>query len=334
MAEKKRLLTGLQSSGDLHIGNYFGALKPFVDMYEAYESFLMIADYHALTSLRDPEAMRRNTINVVKDYLAAGVDPNKAVIFRQSDNQDHTELGWVLDCMVTVPFLMQAHSYKDKVAKGIEPNAGLFTYPMLQAADITLYDIDVVPVGEDQRQHLEYTREAVGKFNRAYSPVVYTDAHLDVSKSDIPEEYRILKEPQEKILDSVGVVPGTDGNKMSKSYGNTIPLFASQETVEKAVMSIVTDSNGTRPENVYAIHRLLKPATELDPIYEANTGRYGDLKKMLAADLEAYFGPMREKRAQISDDDVRSVLADGVQRAKEVSHHTLTRVRDAIGISM
>jgi len=236
MAEKKRLLTGLQSSGDLHIGNYFGALKPFLDMYEEYDSFLMIADYHALTSVRDPEQLRKNVINVVKDYLAVGVDPEKAIIFRQSDNQDHMELGWVLDCMVTVPFLMQAHSYKDKVAKGIEPNAGLFTYPMLQAADITLYDVDVVPVGEDQRQHLEYTREAVGKFNRAYGE-------------------NLLKEPQEKIYDSVGVVPGIDGAKMSKSYGNTIPLFGTLEETEKAVMSIVTDSTGERPENVYAIHR-------------------------------------------------------------------------------
>ncbi len=311
---KQRLLTGLQSSGDLHIGNYFGALKPFVDMYEEYESFLMIADYHALTSLRDPEAMHRNTMNVVKDYLAAGVDPEKAVIFRQSDNQDHMELGWVLNCMVTVPFLMQAHSYKDKVAKGVEPNAGLFTYPMLQAADITLYDVDVVPVGEDQRQHLEYTREAVGKFNRAYGET--------------------LKEPATKILDGVGVVPGTDGAKMSKSYGNTIPLFGSPKQIEKAVMGIVTDSEGERPENVYAIHRLIKSTEELDPIYDAHKGRYGDLKKLLATDLEALIAPMREKRDTISDDDVKAVLADGVQRAKEVSHRTLERVRTAIGISL
>jgi tryptophanyl-tRNA synthetase len=274
----------------------------------------MIADYHALTSLRDPEAMHRNTMNVVKDYLAAGVDPEKAVIFRQSDNQDHMELGWVLNCMVTVPFLMQAHSYKDKVAKGVEPNAGLFTYPMLQAADITLYDVDVVPVGEDQRQHLEYTREAVGKFNRAYGET--------------------LKEPATKILDGVGVVPGTDGAKMSKSYGNTIPLFGSPKQIEKAVMGIVTDSEGERPENVYAIHRLIKSTEELDPIYDAHKGRYGDLKKLLATDLEALIAPMREKRDTISDDDVKAVLADGVQRAKEVSHRTLERVRTAIGISL
>jgi tryptophanyl-tRNA synthetase len=311
---KKRLLTGLQSSGTLHIGNYFGALKPFVDTYEEYDSFLMVADYHALTSLRDPQALHDNIVNVVKDYLAVGVDPAKCVIFRQSDNQDHMELGWVLNCMVTVPFLMQAHSYKDKVAKGLDANAGLFTYPMLQAADIALYDIDVVPVGEDQRQHLEYAREAVGKFNRAYGD--------------------ILKEPAEKIIDGVGVVPGTDGAKMSKSYGNTIPLFGTTDEIEKAVMSIVTDSSGDRPEHVYAIHRLLKSAEELDPIYETNKGRYGDLKKILIADLEEFIAPMRERRDNITDEQVKAVLADGVTRAKEVSNKTLEKVRAAIGIAL
>ena len=217
-----------------------------------------------------------------------------------------------MNCMVTVPFLMQAHSYKDKVAKGIEPNAGLFTYPMLQAADIALYNIDTVPVGEDQRQHLEYTREAIGKFNRAYGET--------------------LKEPQEMILDGVGVVLGTDGLKMSKSYRNTIPLFGSTEEIQKAVMSIVTDSTGDRPENVYAIHRLLKSAAELDPIYEANKGRYGDLKKLLTADLEAFIAPMREVRATITDEMVQEVLAAGVDKAKAVSHVTLKKVRSAIGI--
>jgi tryptophanyl-tRNA synthetase len=311
---KKRLLTGLQSSGTLHIGNYFGALKPFVDIYEEYDSFLMVADYHALTSVRDPKVMHDNILSVVKDYLAVGVEPSKCVIFRQSDNQDHTELGWVLNCMVTVPFLMQAHSYKDKVAKGIDANAGLFTYPMLQAADIALYDTDVVPVGEDQRQHLEYAREAVGKFNRAYGD--------------------ILKEPAEKIIDGVGVVPGTDGAKMSKSYGNTIPLFGTTEEIEKAVMSIVTDSSGDKPEHVYAIHCLLKDASELDPIYEAHKGRYGDLKKILATDLEAFIAPMREKRNAITDEDVKAVLADGVTRAKTVSNRTLEKVRQTIGIAL
>jgi len=309
---KKRLLTGLQSSGTLHIGNYFGALKPFLDVYEDYNSHLMIADYHALTSLRDPVQLRDNIVNVVKDYLAIGVDPDKAIIFRQSDNQDHTELAWVLNCMVTVPFLMQAHSYKDKVAKGLEPNAGLFTYPMLQAADIVLYDIDVVPVGEDQRQHLEYTREAVGKFNRAYT--------------------EILKEPKEMILEGVGTVPGTDGNKMSKSQGNTIPLFGSKEEIEKAVMSIVTDSDGDRPEHVYAIHKLIKPEAELEELYEKHKGRYGDLKKALAADLEEMIAPMRKKRDAITDGQVQEVLQAGVEKAKYTSNKSLSMVRSAIGI--
>lgn len=310
----KRLLTGLQSSGTLHIGNYFGALKPFLDIYQDYDSYLMVADYHALTSLKDPEAMHENIISVVKDYLAVGIDPEKCIIFRQSDNQDHTELGWVLNCMVTVPFLELAHAYKDKVAKGLEANAGLFTYPMLQAADITLYDIDVVPVGEDQRQHLEYTREAVGKFNRAFGDT--------------------LKEPKEMILDSVGVVPGVDGEKMSKSKGNTIPLFGTPEEIKKAVMSIVTDSAGDFPEHVYAIHKLLKSEEELKPIYEENKGRYGDLKKLLVEDLEAFIGPMRERRNAISDDDVKAVLRDGVAKAKEVSNVTMVRVREQIGIAL
>ncbi|MCD5381564.1 MAG: tryptophan--tRNA ligase [Candidatus Pacebacteria bacterium] len=310
---KKRLLTGLQPSGTLHIGNYFGVLKPFFDIHEDYESMLMVADYHALTSLRDPEALRQNTIDVVKDYLAIGVDPAKVTIFRQSDNQDHTELGWILNCMVTVPFLQQAHSYKDKIAKGLEANAGLFTYPMLMAADILLYDTDTVPVGEDQRQHLEYTREAVGKFNRAYGEV--------------------LKQPAEKIYKDVGVIPGTDGQKMSKSYRNTIPLFGTEEEITKAVMSIVTDSEGDRPENVYSIHRLLKSEEELESVYQENAGRYGDLKKILIADLEAFSGPMRDKRNSITEEEVIAVLAEGAEKARSISGPTLKKVRKAIGIS-
>lgn len=312
---RRRLLTGLQSSGTLHIGNYFGALKPFLDIYQDYDSYLMVADYHALTSLRDPVAMRQNIYDVVKDYLAVGVDPERCVIFRQSDNQDHTELAWVLNCMVSVPFLELAHAYKDKVAKGMDANVGLFTYPMLQAADITLYDIDVVPVGEDQRQHLEYTREAVGKLNRAY-------------------ETELLKAPAEMILDGVGIVPGIDGEKMSKSKGNTIPLFGSTEDIHQAVMRIVTDSAGDRPEHVYAIHRLLKPAAELDSLYDAHKGRYGDLKKLLVEDLEAFIAPLRERRAAITDTQVKDVLAAGVAKAKETSHATIDRVRQVIGIAL
>ncbi|MCA9355730.1 tryptophan--tRNA ligase [Candidatus Kaiserbacteria bacterium] len=310
--EIKRLLTGLQPSGNLHIGNYFGALKPFLDIYENYESYLMVADYHALTSLRDPESLRRNTLNIVRDYLAVGLDPDKVVIFRQSDNQDHMELAWILNCMVTVPFLQQAHSYKDKLAKELEPNVGLFTYPMLQASDIVLYNTDLVPVGEDQRQHIEYTREAVGKFNRTFGET--------------------LKAPQEMILKSVGIIPGTDGEKMSKSYKNTIPLFGTTSEIEKAVMSIVTDSQGERPENVYAIHKLFRQEKELESIYDENRGRYGDSKKLLIADIEKFISPLREKRSLITDEDVKEVLKSGAEKAKSVSSKTLATVRKAIGI--
>src|SRR5665213_900936 len=220
----QRLLTGIQSSGALHVGNYFGALKPFAELAGEYDSTLMVADYHALTSLKEPSALRTNIMNVVKDYIAVGIDPSNVIIFKQSDVPEHTELAWIFDCLVTVPFLMQAHSYKDKVAKGLEANAGLFTYPMLMAADILLYDTDVVPVGEDQRQHIEYAREAAAKFNIAFGET--------------------FKEPKEMIIRDVGVIPGTDGKEMSKSYGNTIPLFGTKDEITKAVMSIMTDSKG------------------------------------------------------------------------------------------
>jgi tryptophanyl-tRNA synthetase len=317
MMNKPTLLTGLQSSGALHIGNYFGALKPFVDAYEEYDSFLMVADYHALTSLRDPQALRENVLNAARDYLAIGVDPEKAVIFRQSDVPAHAELAWVFDCLVSVPFLLQAHAYKDKVAKGLEANAGLFTYPMLMAADILLYDTDVVPVGEDQRQHIEYAREAATKFNNAYA-----------GEDGGP----LFKKPKELILPSVGIVPGTDGAKMSKSYGNTIPLFGTRDEIAKAVMSIVTDSGTDRPENVYTIHSLVKSGPELESLYTEKAGKYKDLKDALIEDLDAYLAPMREKRESLTYEAVRAVLADGAERARTRADAKLEAARKAIGI--
>ena len=310
---KKRLLTGLQPSGTLHIGNYFGALKPFVDLYSDYDSMLMIADLHALTSLRDPQALRKNTIDIVKDYIASGVDPKDAILFRQSDVMEHTELAWIFECLVTVPFLMQAHAYKDKVAKGLEANAGLFNYPMLMAADILIYDTEVVPVGEDQRQHVEYAREAVTKFNNAYGDTFVA--------------------PQEKVLTGVGIVPGTDGLKMSKSYKNTIPLFGTTDEIKKAVMGIVTDSTGERPENVYAIHKLFRTETELDALYEEHKGKYKDLKEALAADIEAFVAPMREKRESITDADAEAVLKDGAERARARASAKMVEVRKAVGLA-
>ncbi len=314
MTEKQRLLTGLQPSGTLHIGNYFGALKPFVDMYENYDSHLMVVDYHALTTIRNPEELRSNTINIVKDYVAAGVDPEKVILFRQSDVQEHTELSWIFQCLVSVPFLMQSHSYKDKVAKGLEANAGLFSYPMLMAADILLYDTKVVPVGEDQRQHIEYAREAANKFNNAFGET--------------------FTPPQENIIEGVGTVPGVDGKKMSKSYNNTIPLFGSKEEIESAVMSIVTDSDGEVPENVYAIHKLLRSEEDLKVIYEENKGQYGELKKILIEDLENLIAPMRERREQITDEDVRAILESGAQKARERAQEKMIDVKKKIGVTL
>ncbi len=312
--EKKRLLTGLQSSGDLHIGNYFGALKPFVDLYGDYESLLMVADYHSLTSLKDPKQVRENIFNTVRNYLAVGVDPEKAIIFKQSDIQEHTELAWIFDCLVTVPFLELGHAYKDKVAKGLEANAGLFTYPMLMAADILLYDTVVVPAGEDQRQHIEYAREAAAKFNNTYGETFI--------------------EPKEHILKGVGVIPGTDGQKMSKSYKNTIPLFGSREEIAASVMGIVTDSSGERPENVYAIHKLFRNEAELASLYEEKKGKYKDLKEALIEDIEAFVAPMRSKYNSINEDEVKRVLKNGAEKARALASKKMVDVRQKVGVTI
>jgi len=317
---KKRVLTGLQPSGTLHIGNYFGSLKPLVDLSvdKGNETTIMVADYHALTSVREPNMLRDYTNRIVKDYLAAGVDPDSVTIFRQSDNPFHMEMAWVLNCMVTVPFLMQAHSYKDKVAKGLDANAGLFTYPMLMAADILLYDTDYVPVGEDQRQHIEYAREAVTKFNAAYGD--------------------ILKAPKEMIIKKVGVVPGTDGQKMSKSYKNTIPVFGTKEEIQKAVMSIVTDSSGGLPLNVYNIHKVVyealgKSEKDLDALYEEHSGKYKALKDALTDDIDSLVAPMRTKRDDISDEQVNAILKAGAEKAKAIAGAKMKEVRQSIGIT-
>ncbi len=310
----QRLLTGLQPSGALHIGNYLGALKPFTDMYQDYESYLMVVDYHALTTVRDAKGLRQNIIDVIKTYVAVGVDPAKATIFAQSQVQEHTELAWILECMVTVPFLELSHAYKDKVAKGLEANAGLFNYPMLMAADILLYDTDVVPVGEDQRQHLEYTREAAAKFNNAY--------------------WETFKEPKEIIQKEIAVIPGTDGKKMSKSYGNTIPLFGTKDEIAKSVMSIVTDSTGERPLNVWNIHKAVKNESDLEALYTQHAGKYKALKDALIEDIENLVLPMREKYESLTDDDVREILKDGSDRARSVASAKMQDIRNKLGVTI
>lgn len=314
MADKKRLFTGIQSSGRVHIGNYFGAIKPVVDLCSTHESMLCVVDYHALTTVRNPQEMRASIIDTVRLALAAGVDPAQATIFKQSDVQEHTELAWIFETLVTVPFLELAHAYKDKVAKGLEANAGLFNYPMLMAADILLYDTDVVPVGKDQQQHVEYAREAAAKFNNAYGAT--------------------FKEPKEIISDEVGIVPGTDGQKMSKSYKNVIPLFAPKDEIATAVMSIVTDSSGERPANVYAIHKLFKSEAELAPMYETNKGNYKALKEALIEDIESALGPMREKYNAVTEEDVKRVLQEGGTKAKAIASVKMAEVRAKLGVTL
>jgi len=319
--EKKRLFTGLQTSGQLHIGNYLGALKPFVELYGEYESYLMVADYHALTSLKDPKQLTGGIVDVVADYVAAGVNPAQATIFKQSDVPEHTELAWIFDCLVSVPFLQQAHAYKDKVAKGLEANAGLFTYPMLMAADILLYDTDIVPVGEDQRQHIEYAREAAAKFNTAYGET--------------------FKEPKEHIPESVGTIPGVDGKKMSKSYGNTIPLFGTDDAIRAAVMSIKTDSTAvgapldTDKDITFALHRHFTPnLAEIQKRYNDGTIGYKESKELLAHNIIATVAPMREKRAALSREAVIQILKDGAEVARARASEKMKEVRQKIGVAL
>ena len=313
---KKVLLSGIQSSGRAHIGNYFGAMKQWVDMSEEYDCYIFIADYHALHSLQDPKEMKNNIINLLLDYLAVGLDPKKVTLFKQSDISEHTELCWIFDTLVTMPYLMRAHAFKDAEAKNKEIDVGTFNYPVLQAADILLYSPDVVPVGQDQRQHVEISRDIALKFNNAFGET--------------------FKLPEPIILDSVAVVPGTDGRKMSKSYGNTIPLFGEYEEIKKAVMSIVTDSSGSIPENVYAIHKLIRPEDELKKLYEEKAGKYKDLKEALIEDLEKFIAPMREKRKMYEADiaGALQILKEGGEKAKKVASAKMAEVRSKVGVDV
>ena len=314
---KKTLLSGIQPSGQLHIGNYFGAIKQFIDMQDSHNAIYMIVDYHALNTIQDKKVMSENILNLAIDYLALGLDPKKSIIFKQSDVSEHTELCWIFDTITTMPFLMRAHAYKDAEANNKEISVGKFNYPMLMAADILLYDTDIVPVGQDQRQHVEYSRDTAQKFNNVF-------------KKDV------FKLPEPKILDAVAIVPGTDGRKMSKSYGNTIPLFATDEEIEKAVMGIVTDSSGDVPQNVYAIHRLLKSEVELKDLYENNRGKYKILKEALIIDMKVFVKPLREKREQLAKDIdyVLDILKEGGKRAKIKAEKKMEQVKSAIGVDL
>jgi len=314
---KKKLFSGIKPTGRTHIGNYFGAMKQWVSMMNSgeYDCTCMIANYHTLNFIQNAAEMEDLIWNMTIDYLAVGLDPKKVIIFRQSDVSAHTELTWIFDTLVTVPFLQRAHAYKDAEAKGQEVSMGTFNYPVLMAADILLYDPDVVPVGADQKQHVEYARDIAQKFNHVFGET--------------------FKLPTPVIMDGAAVVPGTDGRKMSKSYGNTIPLFAEDAEIEKTVMSIVTDGGEGVPENVYAIHRLLKTEDELASLYEEHKGKYKALKEALIADLKAFIKPMRDKRKLIAEDTdyIRQVIKEGGERANDIAQKKLREVKERIGVN-
>ena len=314
---KKILLSGVKPTGRPHIGNYFGAMRQFVELQEKYHSFIFIADLHALTTIQNAAELKQNILDVALDYLAIGLDPKKITLFKQSDIPEVTELAWIFNCITTVPYLERAHAYKDAVAKGREVNVGTFDYPMLMAADILIQDADAVPVGADQKQHVEYARDTAEKFNRIFGAEVF-------------------KLPEALILDSVKVVPGTDGQKMSKSYNNIIPLFATDAEIEKAVMGIVTDSSGGVPKNVYEIHKLFRTEDELAALYQSKVGKYKELKDELIADIKKFIKPMRERRDKLAGDPagVLKILQSGGEKAKKVAEAKMKIVREKVGVNL
>jgi len=319
-----RILTGIQPSGRLHLGNYLGAIRQSVELQKkADDCYYFIADYHALTTVSDPAALREATMGVALDFLSAGLDPEKVVFFRQSDVPEVQELTWLLSIVTPMARLELAHSYKDKVAHGKEATHALFTYPVLMAADILLYRSDLVPVGKDQKQHLEITRDLATKFNLKFGEVF-----------KIPEGY---------IPESVATVPGTDGQKMSKSYNNTIPLAGTPKEIKKAIMGIVTDSAPVEakkdPEtnNVYKIYKLLatpEQAAEMAEKFRAGGYGYGDAKKELLRAYTELLAPFHARRAELEahPDDVRDILKAGAAKARAEAHKTLDAARRAVGL--
>ncbi|MFT3869476.1 MAG: tryptophan--tRNA ligase [Nibricoccus sp.] len=320
-----RILSGIQPSGTLHIGNYFGMMRPAIELQDRGDAFYFIADYHSMTSLTDAEQRRKNTLDVALDFLACGLDPKKSVFYRQSDLPEVCELMWILGTLTPMGLLERAHSYKDKTAKGISPNFGLFAYPVLMAADILMYDSNLVPVGKDQKQHVEMTRDIAIKFNQTYG------------------ETFVIPEPE--IRAEVATVPGLDGQKMSKSYGNTVEIFGDEKAIRKKIMGIKMDSRTPAEPKPDADQNLaiqllkLVAPTDVSKDFEdrlrAGGLGYGDLKKALFEHYWNYFAPFRAKRAELAAnlDYVNQVLADGAQRARVVGGAVLQRARKASGLA-
>jgi len=318
-----RALSGIQPSGAVHIGNYFGAIKQYVALQEKHEGFYFIANYHALTSIRDAETLREYTLNLAADLLALGIDPDRATLFMQSDIPEVTELTWLLSSVTPMGLLERCVAYKEKVAEGLAADHGLFAYPVLQAADILIYDSDLVPVGQDQKQHVEVTRDMATKFNNTFGDV--------------------FKLPQAYILSDVAVVQGTDGRKMSKSYGNAIMIFDEPDELKRQVMSVKTDSRPIEepkePEscNVYNLYKLVAGDDEREAVaerYREGDIGYGEAKGLLLEAITRYFAPHRERRGELeaNPDYVRDVLNAGAERARAEARKTLDRARAAVGV--
>jgi len=319
-----RILSGIQPSGSLHIGNYFAMMKPMIEYQETSDLFCFIVNYHAMTSSPDSAELKKNTLEAAIDFLTLGLDPDKACFWVQSDVPEVTELTWILSCHTSMGLLERSHSYKDKVAKGIVPNAGLFTYPVLMAADILLYNADIVPVGRDQKQHLEITRDVAIRFNSIFGDVF-----------TIPEPL---------ISEDLAVIPGIDGQKMSKSYGNTLNIFDGEKELRKKVMKIVTDSTPVEESkdpdtcNVFALYRLFADkdmTADMRERYLKGGMGYGQAKKELFELMWNYFTPFRQKRKIYEDDpgEVINILKKGAEKTRKVAVETLDRVKNAVGLA-
>lgn len=318
-----RILSGIQPSGTLHIGNYFAMMKPMIELQHTNDLFCFIVNYHALTSIHNPKELAENTINAAMDFIALGLDPDRAHFWVQSDIPEVTELAWILSCHTSLGLLERSHSYKDKVAKGIVPNTGLFTYPVLMAADILLFNAEVIPVGKDQKQHLEITRDIAERFNQMYGEVF------------------VLPEPM--ISEDIAVIPGIDGQKMSKSYNNTINIFEEESTLKKKVMRIVTDSTPVEapknPDtcNLFALYKLFaspEKTEELKERYRKGGTGYGEVKKELFGLIWEYFAPFRDKRKQLQNNkgDIAAILKKGAEKTRPIAQETLQRVKQAVGL--
>lgn len=325
MSNKKVLVSGIKPTGRLHVGNYFGAIRQFIELSEKCESYVFIADLHALTTIQSREQLNQYTLDIAVDYIALGLNPEKVTVFRQSAVPAHSELTWIFNCLTTVPYIMRAHAFKDAQAKNKEINIGLFDYPVLMAADILLYSPDIVPVGNDQKQHLEIARDIAEKFNRTYG--------------------ELFKLPEQFTIDEVGIVPGTDGQKMSKSYNNTIGLFDDRGEISKAVMKIPTDSKGVNeikdPESckIFALHKLFSDKSNLENIRDRYvTGRIGykESKEILIESIVSFNEPFRKKRKLIESDldTVKEIIDEGNERARNIADRKMSEIKRAVGLTL